>query len=491
MGCGVTITATEQGDALLADRVELTAHPLQRIGAYALAALAEVDSVSVVSAGRLESVAALMTDHAVAAATGPDSKSPEGFWLKCSLSFFPNSPMNHPSNGKKAPSVVADAVRKWRGRPSSARDPGAPCVLCGRPGVGFYGKLDVPLAESDAYRNNTPRGHQGMALCWPCLCCFYALPYASQLSGGPGMALHSWDEEFLAWTVAEQVDRNRREILVGRGVPRQPPSREVLALRALREYRDELNAGVELLVYSNNNRGQVLDVHVMDQPLAEWLRRTSQSPVARAGYSALLRAHKTADRPGVVALARNAFRDPGRIVATASGWLGRRASAGRLPVGTSELVTLCMSYVDEVMGMDQENLAEIRATADRVGQLLGEGTAGQFNKFYAAFRKPALLRGWLRRQAADWALHGPQVTGTGASVPGPSLVSARAYELLFDPGLDSQAWFHRELFLFAVLEKLHQLDWRPHDADQAAKELAEDEEDAVEDEDLVEGRVTR
>ncbi|MFI9531131.1 hypothetical protein [Micromonospora rosaria] len=369
------------------DSVELTAHPLQRIGAFALAALADVQSPAAVSGERLVAVADWMTDHVVDAATGPDTKTPAGFWLKCSLSLFPNSPMNHPSNGKKPQRVVADAVRRWRGRPKQEQNPHVPCTLCGRPAAGFYGKMDVPLAESDLYRNSTPRHHHGMALCWPCLCCFHALPYGSQLTGGPAVVLHSWDEAFLSWTVAEQVDRNRREILVGRGLPRQPPSHEVLALRALRGYHDELNAGVELLVYSNNNRGPALDVHVMDQPLAEWLRRTSQAPVTRAGFTILLRAHKGRNRPGVVNVSRNAFREPGRIVSTAGAWLGRAACVGRLPAGTSELVKLCMSYVDEVMGMNQEDLAEIRVTADRVGQLLGEGTAGQFNKFYVTFRK--------------------------------------------------------------------------------------------------------
>lgn len=466
--------------------VALTAHPLQRIGAYALAALAGVNSPAAISGEQLRAVTKRMTEDAVTAALVRDTKVPEGFWLKCSLSFFPNSPMNHPSNGQKSESAIGEAIARWRSKPDPGQAPGVPCVLCGRPAAGFYGKVDVPLAESDLYRNSTPRGHQGMALCWPCLCCFHALPYGSQLTGGPANALHSWDDDFLAWSVRTQWERNRREILVGRGVPRQPPSREAMALRVLRGYDDELDAGVELLVYSNNNRGQTLDVHVIDQPLAEWLRASIRLPQRRAGFVALLRAHRGADRPGVVALARNAFRVPGAIVSTAGRYLGRWAAVGVLPPGAGPLVALCVSYVDEVMGMDQKILSEITASADRVGELLSQRSAGEFNRFRAAFRKSALLRTWLRREAVTWALDQTQQSSQSS---GP-LVSTRAYELLFDPGLDSRAWFHRELFFFAVLEKLHKVEWRPRDADQAAKELA-DEDDAPEDREAVDGEEER
>ncbi|WP_422770003.1 hypothetical protein ACN28C_25205 [Plantactinospora sp. WMMC1484] len=463
----------------------LTAHPLQRIGAHALAALSGVDSPAGVLDAELERAAQQMMVDAAEAATR-DTKAPDGFWLKCSLSFFPNSPMNHPSNGKKAQSTVRAAIESWRARPDAARAPGVPCVLCGRPAVGFYGKVDVPLAESDQYRNSTPRGHAGMAICWPCLCCFHALPYGSQLTGGPARALHSWDDDFLNWSVRTQVRRNRQEILVGRRAPRQPLAAEVLALEALRKYDDELVAGVELLVYSNNNRGQTLDVHVLDQPLAEWLRRSVRLPERRTGYRALLRAHRTANRAGVVALARNAFRAPGAVVTTAGRYLGQCAAAGRLPENTGPLVALMMSYVDEVMGMDQKVLSEITATADRVGELLSQRSAGEFNKFRSAFRRSALLRSWLRREAVNWTLQHHQGDG-GVADP---LVSTRAYELLFDPGFDGQAWFHRELFFFAVLEKLHRRQWRPADADQAAKELA-DEDEAPEDREYLDGEEDR
>lgn len=461
------------------DGVVLTPHPLQRIGAYALASLAKVGSPAEISGDSLTAVARKMADDAAEAA-GTDSKQPEGFWLKCSFSFFPNAPMNHPGNAKKSRADVVAAVRRWREKPDQEQAPGVPCVLCGRPAARYYGKVDVPLAESDIYRNTTPRGHEGVALCWPCVCCFHALPYGCLLTGGPAVAIHSWDENFLGWSVDQRVERNRQEILIGRGIPRQPPSREVLALQLLREYADELTSGIELLVFSNNNRGQALDIHSMDQPLAEWLRTTIRGTDQRVGFAALLRTHQTKDRSGIVSLARSAFRDPGRVVSPSGRYLAEWAVHGVLPSTTPQLSTLCYSYVDKVMSMDQGTLAEIRATAGRVGLLLSQQTAGQFNKFYADYKQPGRLRAWLRRQAIDWALRPPK----GETGP---LLTTRGYELLFDPTMDSRAWFHREIFLIAVLEKLHELGWHPNDADQAAKDLAESDEDVAEQTELLDG----
>lgn len=475
--------------------VVLTPHPLQRVGAYALAALATVGQTpaakpkaidpEAIDSEALRQTVETMTEHAVVAALGPDTKAPEGFWLKCSLSFFPNSPMNHPSNGKKLPEVIAEAVRQWRTPPAAEKAPGVPCVLCGRPAARFYGKVDVPLAESDIYRNSTPRGHEGMALCWPCVCSFHALPYGCHLTGGPSIALHSWDEKFLAHSVRRQVWLNRREIILGRRVPRQPPSREVLALQVLRRYEDTLNAGVELIVFSNNNRGQTLEAHALDQPLAEWLRSTMVNGAHQGSFPALLRAHQANGRPGIVALARNAFRNPQRVVSTCGRYLATAAVTGLLWPETPRLAALCFSYATEVLGMDDSSLKEIKATAARVAALLAQNTSsgGELRAFYATFKQPAALRTWLRRRALDWLLDPPKdVPDTAAP-----MVTTRGYELLFDPGLDSQAWFHREVFLIGVLEELHQRSWRPDDAAKVAAQLRE-EEPHPDDEAIVTGK---
>lgn len=455
---------------MVSEGLVLTAHPLQRVGAYALAALAGSSEPGAITGDGLDQVVVEMSGHAVRAALGKNPKVAAGFWLKSSLSLFPNSPMNHPSNGRKLDEQITGGVQRWRKRPPHETWPSAPCALCGRPAVRFYGKVDVPLAESDIYRNSTPRGHEGLALCWPCVCSFHALPYGCHLTGGPAIALHSWDERFLSRTVHAQVRYNRRYILVGRGEPVQPPSREALALRVLREYTDVLDAGIELMVFSNNNRGQTLDVHSMSQPLAEWLRGTMRSEDRKQGFRALLQAHRTKDRAGIIALARNAFRSPGRVVGTAGRYLANNAGEGVLRPATGPLTALCFDYVTEVLGMEDSSLKEIRALAGRVATLLNEeSSAGKLREFYSTFQQPVRLRGWLRRRALDWTLD-PRTE------PETPLVTTRGYGLLFDPGVDNQAWFHRELFLIAVLEGLHERRWQPTDAPQVVRELREDDD---------------
>ncbi|MFY1686180.1 hypothetical protein ACN265_32170 [Micromonospora sp. WMMD730] len=455
-----------------AESVVLTPHPLQRVGAYALAVLAGAPDPHRLTRDAFDQAVSTMAEDATGAALVRDTKAARGFWLKCSQSLFPNSKMNHmPTLGKRTDEEIGDGVRRWRTRPPEASWPGVPCALCGREAVGFFGKVDVPLAESNVYRNNTPRGHEGLALCWPCVCSFHALPYGCQLTGGSTVAVHSWDDQFLAHSVRRQVRGNRMVIGVGRE-PRKPPSREVLALRRLRDYEHRISAGIELIVFNNNNRGQTLETYALDQPLAEWLRATLTGGPHQGSFRPLLRAHQTADRPGIVNMARNAFRDPQRVVTTCGHYLAAAAVTGNHRPDTDRIAAICYSYTTEVLDMDDSTLKEIQGTAARVAALLAaQDSAGKIKAFHADFKQPARLRSWLRRQAVWWMLAPP------ASVPDPAgaLVTTRGYELLFDPGADSNAWFHREVFLIAVLEELHRLRWRPSDAAKVAVELTNDD----------------
>jgi hypothetical protein len=423
-----------------------------------------------------------MTADASQAAMVRDAKRPDGFWLKVSLSFYPNSKMNHNAQLKKSDDEIRAEIRAWRSPPEPSSWPGVRCVLCGRQAVGFYGKVDIPLAESHVYRNTTPRGHAGLALCWPCVCSFHALPYGCQLTGGPSIALHSWDDGFLAHTVSRQVRRNYQHITLGQPVSGLP-AREVVALRALRHYEQRLTAGVELLVFSNNNKGQTLQSYSLEQPLAEWLRETARRSELRPGFAALLRAHTTEKAPGVVGLSRNAFRDPQQIPITCARYLTERfEQSGLVPADTAALATLCFSFAIEVMSMKQSDLDELKSTAQGVALLLSQATsAGALKEFQSTLREPRRMQSWLRNRAVTWMLNPPE----GVQRP---LLGTRAFELLFDGSPDNQAWFHRQVLFIAVLEELHRLGWRPQDAAEVAREIAEQESElSAEDSKLLEG----
>lgn len=456
---------TGHGDSLQ-QTLATTAHPLQRVGAYAVAALAGEQEPEELSAADFERAVETLTQDAVRAALVRESKSVQGFWLKASLSFTPNAPMNHPSNGKKADAVIRARVEEWQRAsvPDHAR-PEADCVLCGRPAIGYFGKVDVPLAESDAYRNSTPRGHDGTALCRPCLVSFHALPYGSHLTGGTSYALHSWDAKFMRRTVQRQVDRNVIIAQTGEMPDRYATSREVVALRALREYGERLTSGVELLVFSNNNRSQSMEIHSLEQPLAEWLRTTLR-PANRSGFAFLVKAHVTSYAPGVVLLARNAFGEPYRLLSTATRYLGRVVSR---PEHDREQVAavsrLLYSFVTEVMQMNEKDREEIRSAAHKVaGFLSKEETGGKLNSLRASMRESRRMRFWLTKHSLEWAIRPPK------DAHGP-LVTERAFILLFDPSQDNPGWFHRDVFLFGVLEELSKLGWKSEKPDEDVDEI--------------------
>jgi hypothetical protein len=453
-------------------RLVLTAHPLQRVGAYALAQLGRASSPESLQPDAFGSAVERTTHDALRAALVRDTKGEEGFWLKASLSLFPNSKMNHNSNARKDDETVREAVRQWRRLPDEEQWPSAACVLCGRQAVGFFGKRDVPLAESDLYRNNTPRGHAGLAMCWPCLCSFYALPYGCRLTGGPSIALHSWDERFMARNLSRRVERNQQLIALGQAETRSRTSHEVLALRALRLHEDRLTAGVELLVFSNNNRGQSLEIHSMGQPLAEWLRRSSRPPRSQ-GFALLVRAHASVSRAGIVNLARDAFEAPDRIVGTCARYLTARIDQGVVRRNTRELAEVCFSFVTEVTRMNQTEIDAINIVGGRVAAWLqGENSAGQLRAFNATLKDPPRMRHWLMRRNIDALL------GQANGIDGP-LVTENQFRLLFDPEIE-QAWFHRQLLIVSVVEHLHRLGFAPADR-------AEDDPEHPEDLDYLKG----
>ncbi|MEU9885861.1 hypothetical protein [Sphaerisporangium sp. NPDC051011] len=450
-------------------RLVLSPHPLQRVGAFALATLGQGATPERLTPEAFEKTVSILTEHAVTAALARDTKSDRGFWLKASLSFFPNSKMNHHSNAKKDDVTIGDAVQAWRRCPERGTWPAAACVMCGRAAVGFFGKVDVPLAESDLYRNTTPRGHEGMALCWPCLCSFYALPYGCRLTGGQSIALHSWDEPFMTRTLSRRVERNKQLIALGRADPRGLPAREVLALQALRNHEDRLAAGVELLVFSNNNRGQTLEIHSMEQPIAEWLRRSSRPP-RRRGFPALLRAHATADRPGIVGLARNAFRSPDLIVGACGRYLTTYLHQGVIREETADLAELCFSLVIEVMRMNKVEMDEIKAAGAQVAAWLkAENSAGRLRAFNATLKDQPRMRHWLMRRNIDALLD------SNSAIEGP-LITENQFRLLFDPEVE-QAWFHRQLLVVSVVQRLHELGFKPEDRAEVAAALAAEEDE--------------
>lgn len=454
--------------------VVATPHPLQRVGAFALAALARVQRLEQVSDDDLIRLAGEMERDLRRTTSLPDSKAPGGFWLAASYLFWPNSALNITARNKLSVAERIKRLHEWRSLPGPAQVIGVPCVLCGRAACGYFGKVDIPLGASTNYRNTTARGHEGMALCRGCLVSFHALPYGCAISGGRATVLHSWDDDFLRQTVTRQVARMRREadVAAGRFGASRPYARQVAALYEVRGYDALLTAGVELIVFTNSNKEQALDAHEMDQPLAEWLRTIRYEPRFSDGWRYLIRAHHSAKVPGLSSLARDLFSDPQRIPSTVAGYLTRLADQLAMPAGeTPALTVLIFDYATRVLNVNNADAEQIRLLAANIAGVISQDDA-EFRKFAKhAIRKAGTLQQWLRDQAVGQVLYTRQ--------PG-AFITERQWLLLFDSGTDS--FLNRDLLLIATLEQVHSLDPRWRTDDPEARKDADDGNNAEEDE---------
>jgi hypothetical protein len=450
---------TAPADVVAAQRtVVLTAHPLQRVGAFALAELAGVEHPDQLSPEKFDAATSLMTQHLLSTVQVDNSKDPGGFWLGASYLFWPNSPMNPTNRKKQSPQERRERIAEWRAIPDQTGWPGVPCSLCRRPACGYYGKVDVPLGASTAYRNTTPRDHAGLALCFACVSSFHALPYGCQIGGGRAAVVHSWDENFLQRFVRFQVVRTLQQATMGAGTATTSAYwREVAALRHLRNHSRRLAAGVELIVFSNSNKEQVLDEHAMEQPLAEWLRSTLHDSQRRGAFRYLARAHHRKKVPGTAMLARHAFRAPQRVLTGTVSFLRTAAAeSATVPGEVPHLVPLGFSYAIEVLQVNQKDVDRIQQLAGHIAEVLTPlRERGALKAYENAHREPRRLQDWLQKRAVTWALTPPE------SRDGP-FVTPEQWRLLFDP--DERSWLHQDLLFIAVLEQLHRRGWRADDA---------------------------
>ena len=469
MTAGATVGDSGQEAGAEEHPVVLTAHPLQRAGAFALAALAGAPHPERIGEQEFREAASAMEQDLQATAGIASSGETGGFWLGVSQLLWPNTKaLAHPSRKDLSVDDRRAWIRSWRTVPGPGQSLGVPCALCGRPASGYHGKVDVPLGASVEYRNTTARGQEGTPLCRGCLASFYALPYACAITKGrPAVLLHSWDDEFLSRWVTSQVRRMRRraDVAAGRFGADRRYAQQVAALYEIREYSEAISAGVELLVFSNSNRKQRLVQHVMDQPLASWLRRVRYDPKSADGWRYLVRAHAQPGKlKGLSVLARDLFDQPSRIPFTAGRYLrGLAAERGMPPAEAIALAGIVFDYAKKVLEMTDSDTQEIRTLAGKIASVAG-GDQPDFKKFAFAARTVKDLKRWLRTRAVGVTLY---------SRDRDAFVTERQWRLLFDSGYDSS--LNRDLLLIAVLEQVHDVNPAWREDDPAARQELDDE----------------
>ncbi|GGI95184.1 hypothetical protein GCM10011581_35360 [Saccharopolyspora subtropica] len=453
---------------LAAEPVVLTPHPLQRCGAFAIAVMAGVDHPCAVDESSLGGVWKEMTEDLVGVAGLHDAKQPGGFWLSVSYMLWPNSKMNTTNRKKLTPQQRAEATRAWRTVPEVGEWPGAPCVLCGRQACGFFGKVDVPLAGSVEYLNTTVPGHGGVALCVGCLASFYALPYGCLVHSGRLSVVHSWDEEFLAAAIRNQLEHTRRQASWGEApvLPAGGFEREQLVVDLLRRYRGRktVTSGVSLLVFTNSNKKQEFTEHSLSQSLISWLRTTALWPRRAAAWSQLERACGGRKVSGQARLARLLVAEPHRVPRTIASTVHEAVDGTkppRIPAAAVGLYELLSSFLYEVMKMPEQHVHEIEQLGVRAAELI-IAQSEPLKKFTVAYRRPGDLRRWVNAQSVAW------LTAEFARQREP-FITPRQLKLLFE--FSDQAWLYRNLFFTAVIAELHRRGYAtdPEDAASARK----------------------
>jgi hypothetical protein len=233
----------------------LTYHPLQRVGAFALAALAGAGHPEQVTDAQLGAANDRLTADLLDTAPLTSAKDAGGWLMGLSYGLWPNSPVNLPARAKWDVAERRRRITQWRTRPSEGDWPEVPCWLsCGRRAVGLYGKRDIPGRAAVGVVNDRQGGMAGDPTCWPCLVSLWAWPYGGVLTGSTAIAAHSWDDDLTGWVARRQVAFNAPRLAAGNRPRAAPGQGERDLVDALRALPAEPEGGVDVTYVDNNNR---------------------------------------------------------------------------------------------------------------------------------------------------------------------------------------------------------------------------------------------
>jgi hypothetical protein len=456
--------------------LSLTPHPLQRVGAVAVAHLAGRACVDAVSGVDLAMVSTRLQRDAVAAARA-GKEGPGSYWQKVLGAAFPNSPATHPGRARRD---VPAELASFLDRPATAGTVGFPCVLCAHSADRVVGKHNFPLAASISYRNTTAPGVPGWPLCWPCLVAGWAVPYGATYIRGQLVVLDAGDTELLGYLTSRAVQENRRYISMDQvAAPIRLERPTTVAFRAMREYRETPQSGVRMLVFRNDNRGaQLRSARIAQRRCAFLVGLDARDRAAGLGLRAVCRAFDVHGPDGAlrrlgenVAAASLLEQPEPRCVAAA-----RRALVGILASGSTTdapatIAALARRYAKEVLNVSTVDTGRIEQVSERVAAVIGNGLVrGPLREFTEASRSRRKLNTWFRRRAVDRLITDPKA--------GPLLEPAD-YELLFQDGTDG--FVARDLLFFAVIARLHQQGWGRSLDEVTRAELAAELTDAATD----------
>lgn len=457
-------------------RVTLTAHPFQRIGAFALPHLLRPRDVHAPYLPHPEEMTPQQLRQANQAMTSDLSRSCAAekvgdigsFWLRASYMLWPNCPINTVTRSKLSAAERREKLRAWRDIPDPDWQLDRPCTLCSQPACGVYGKIDIPLMQAASYLNTTPSG--GTSLCRGCLLSFYALPYGCSLATGRPHLLHSWDDNLLAHIVADRVAATRTADYTPPQDLDKPQgwARYSAALAYIRQHTGPLSEGFDQIVFINGNQEPVFEEEHVSPDLAQWVNTRPPEQI-----DTLLELFTTPKTPGAQNLGHALFTGPSRIRTKIRSHMSETLLSPHDVPG--DLYTIYLSYMKEIEHMPSAALDQVGRLADNIARSLS--TYEKTKAFLYAQKRLDTFKNWLRREARDRLLM------TDQKEP---FITEELWEMLFDS--DTDGFLYRDMLLIGVLARLHASDpeWRKKEitpADKADREALitnndEDEDDA-------------
>lgn len=417
----------------------LTAHPLQRCGAWAVAVLAGRTDPTVVTADDLDAVARRLVDDVVAVSSLPE-KTANPDWWKVLNALYPNAKPTYHARSRDAGTLRPLVTSLF-----AADLPGAAarlCTFCSAPTDVLWAKSYLPLFDTAKFVNNLPPGTAGWPVCRGCRVALWALPYGAWVTAGSATAVRCANPAVERLFVARNVTRAARIRQVGfSGVPADA-SAEAVTLAALRAHAADVPADAVLFSFKNDNQEPWLKVTATRHAIGRLLVRIESEPAARQGWHRLRRAlaGRDKDRRGYTAIARTLFTDEhGSVDRLLHALHHELTDPPADPVTTDGWRRLGRVYQEEMYGMDVERLAPARRLV--VAWITAErNPRGRFNEYVNATDSGYLLHKLLMEASARLLRDGGQPPDVSAIAP-----------TLFSTGPDGWRW-RAQLFFEVVAD---------------------------------------
>ncbi len=430
--------------ALTSPPLQLTSHPIQRTGAWAVAVLANRPHPTQVTSDDLTRVRDRIVIDLQRAAHASDQDSIYSWW-KVLFALYPNSPATHAQRKKWSDLDEQIAALLAEGTPH----PTDLCVFCDSPASVRWAKDRLPMFDTAKSRNTLPPGTGGWPVCWGCRVAIWAVPYGAAVTLGSATVITAGSERVERQFVRRNVQRAKQLIATG-SMDRFQASPERVVVQILRTF--DLRTPVTLWTFKNDNQEPWLTVQESRSRLAVFLNSLPKYPAAVHGWATLCRLLERRDRSGAVTeygvdqVARTLFEPSGRPRALLLEKVFRLVE-DRIdhltPRAYQALVALARHYAEEMLEM---NLTELEPVAELLARWIASGNPrGRFNEYVKVARRPGALGGLLMQAQARLFLD------QGPDDPPLPMRAADAQRILA-AGPDGA---HRRMLLFfTVVDKL-------------------------------------